>query len=504
MKKSKDKKFKRYFSSNKKTKIIDLNENKDHGAQKCDNCGSTSFSHDIETGKLICDFCKKEVVNQEIPDLLGGVSKLEGKTISEGSNIIDDKNGLITLKCSGCGAQIIINTEETLHFKCHWCRTIVSINDQIENGAVPDIILPFKIEKEDAQNNINQFINKRAFFANSKFKKEFTVENIRGVYLPYYVVDINGHIKFEGKGEIHEKTYNKNAKIYYDAKSYDITREFDIEIDNLTFESSIDKLDYLEQEKSNEIINSIMPFDIENSVKWNANYLKGHSSEKRDLDVGNVNDFAKQQSIDVAKHLMKSSIIQYDRGVSWKKIDLEIKGEKWIAALLPVWMYSFKEKIGQEEKLHYIVVNGRTGETMGSVPIEKSKLIILSMLLEVIAIILFILLFKGDVIAGGIGVIFAILGVGLYTKINGKYGNYGVRHLYEKETKARFKNFENKDKLIRTKYGILNKQIEFQNSRILNNREYLDKKYRLYSKIKKEDTILKKVDETINEFKNKL
>ncbi len=58
-------------------------------------------------------------------------------------------------------------------------------------------------------------------------------------------------------------------------------REFDLTIDGLTVESSVDKLNTGASDKTTNIINSIMPFDTENCVKWNANYLKGYTSEKR-------------------------------------------------------------------------------------------------------------------------------------------------------------------------------------------------------------------------------
>ena len=47
-----------------------------------------------------------------------------------------------------------------------------------------------------------------------------------------------------------------------------------------------------EIERLNNIINAIMPFDTENCVKWDSNYLKGFSSEKRDVNI--IKDQAKK------------------------------------------------------------------------------------------------------------------------------------------------------------------------------------------------------------------
>ena len=32
-------------------------------------------------------------------------------------------------------------------------------------------------------------------------------------------------------------------------------------------------------------MNTILPFDTKEAVQWNANYLAGFTSEKRDMDV---------------------------------------------------------------------------------------------------------------------------------------------------------------------------------------------------------------------------
>jgi len=43
---------------------------------------------------------------------------------------------------------------------------------------------------------------------------------------------------------------------------------------------------------------------------------------------------------------------------------------------LPVWLYSYFEPRRGGGLLHYIAVNGRTGETMGSVPVQQWKLVL--------------------------------------------------------------------------------------------------------------------------------
>ena len=68
--------------------------------------------------------------------------------------------------------------------------------------------------------------------------------------------------------------------------------------------------------------------------------------------------------------------------------NLQVKGRQWKTAYLPVWLYSYLEKKGENSILHYVAVNARTKETMGSIPVHMPKLIGVSCLIELLGLIL--------------------------------------------------------------------------------------------------------------------
>ncbi|MCW5577984.1 MAG: TFIIB-type zinc ribbon-containing protein, partial [Dokdonella sp.] len=53
-----------------------------------------------------------------------------------------------------------------------------------------------------------------------------------------------------------------------------------------------------------------------------------------------------------------------------------VRGSRWVSMYLPVWLYSYHQPGANGGMLHYIAVNGRTGETMGSVPVQQWKLLL--------------------------------------------------------------------------------------------------------------------------------
>jgi len=444
-------------------KIVKTDAEEVNGQDKCPKCGSTDISLNKNNGKLRCNFCRHEFNPEKVSGFENDISKLEGQVISSGANKITSDNNVITIKCTSCGAEVVIDTSSSNQARCHWCRNMLSLNEQIPNGAVPDVVLPFSIKKEEAQESIEKFVGKRKFFAHPKFKQEFTTENIMGVYFPYMLVDVNAHADFNGEGEHETRSYyigdSEHREKRYDADLYHVEREFDIAISGLSVESSSDRLNNASKEKTNNIINSIMPFDVENVVKYNANYLRGFTSEKRDTSVDDIKELVDTQAKDIARYAANDTLKKYDRGVRWSNEKFNIKGQQWKAAYLPVWLYSYQEVNGSKKLLHYVAVNARTRETMGSVPIHMPKLIIVSSIIELFGF-LAMLFVKFDY-----KWVFLLAGVIYFFIMYFRYRNSNARHTYEKETKRDITNLRKVDSFIRSKHGLSNAWMDGANNR---------------------------------------
>lgn len=456
--------------------VVKTDEGAKDGQVKCPKCGATDIALNTKTGKLRCNFCRHEFDPVKV-DISPDIQNLEGIRVGSGASQIQaDTKDVVTLKCSSCGAEVVIDTASATQARCHWCRNTLSINQQIPNGAVPDVVLPFKVNKNDARAKIEEFVNKRKFFAHPTFTKEFTTENICGVYFPYMLVDVNAHMTLEGLGEIQTKKYTvkqgDNEVTYYDADRYRVGRDFDIAIDDLSIEASADKLDYKAKDKTTNIINAIMPFDTEHCVKYDSNYIKGYTSEKRDTDVSQLKDITETQASDVARHSIKDTLSKYTRGVSWKSENFNIKGESWTASYLPVWLYSYQEKKNGKSCLHYVAVNGRTQQTMGSVPINKTKLWTVSIIIEIVAFILALMLQHHTDDDKPYNWILLVAGVVFYLAMYSRYRNAGASYSYESKTKFTLSNLKTMDTFIESKKKLKNSRIEDENSSSLKGKNF--------------------------------
>ena len=141
--------------------------------------------------------------------------------------------------------------------------------------------------------------------------EKLKLDEVQGVYFPYWIVDVKGHMTLEGEAEI-----SKGNGV---ADVYEISREFDVYVDDLTIESSEERLNQDVTVNSNNIINAILPYDTKNAVAWNPSFLRGFTSEKRDTNIDAMKEFVALQSGDIARRKAKESASQYDRGIHWRK-----------------------------------------------------------------------------------------------------------------------------------------------------------------------------------------
>ncbi|AXK47098.1 TFIIB-type zinc ribbon-containing protein [Brachybacterium saurashtrense] len=388
-------------------RFIDTSSGRDDGLNKCPRCGSTEIEYALGAKALVCSHCRHTWNEQNAEKLFGldsSIAELQGHTLASGTADVREDLTMVTLKCQGCGAEVVINAEQSVQARCHWCRQTLSLNTQIPNGAVPDALLPFQLTREDAIARIEEFAGRRRTFAQRRFKEEFVPENVMGVYIPYLVVDGNMHAVLTGDGEVTTREYtvtvgsgdNKRQETRYDADVYSVQRAFDLLVDDLTVESA-ERFDARDNSAAtNNILNAVQPYDVENAVVYNSHYLKNFTSERRDLNVRDVDHLVEEKFLSIARAKVQPTVRRYDRGVRWTGEGVAVRGTRWVSVYVPVWLYSYAESASGDSLVHYIAVNARTGTTMGSIPVSHPRI--------------FAAACAGGTIAGIVGLVVGLLG----------------------------------------------------------------------------------------------
>ncbi len=344
-----------------------------NGVNKCGSCGSSDVTFD--GWWLVCGYCHQRWNTAVIADelkLSEGIDTLIGTSVLTGAKNIDTSS-LVTVECDGCGASITINTDTTLQAVCHWCRHSLSLNKPVDNGAVPDAILPFYIKREDAAARMAAYITTRTTYASEEFLQDFAARPLQAVYLPYLVVDGNVTVRLDGRAWVQRGSYGSSdagSSEQFKTEVHTVMREADVLVDDLAIEARSTRSTLYAAVSTTNIINAIQPFDVEHAMRFDARYItEDVAYEKRDVDVTGAMAGAADLFATLVRGYVNQTLSGFTGGVRWEHEQTSIKGTRWISVLLPVWLYAFEENTPTGPMMHYLAVNGRTGEAEGSVPV---------------------------------------------------------------------------------------------------------------------------------------
>lgn len=313
---------------------------------KCDACGA-DMVYDPKKHALTCSYCGVErTIDRRICFKRSYVD-----CIREGQVSLDDS----TYKCPNCGAQVELAPFETA-IKCPYCgaTNMVEIGDL--KGLKPDGILPFALSKDDALAAGKKWIGKK-LFAPGKLKKEFTVKNFHGVYIPSYAFSTNAFSTYKGTlGEYRTRTVGsgKNRRVETYVHWYSVSGTTQDCFQDVPVEASVQ----LEQKE----LNKILPYDLENLEGYNKEYLAGFAAERYDTAIDESFGVAKGQ-MDAA---IRSRIIaRYHADVVGDlNVDTTYVDTKFNYMLLPLWGCAFVYR----KKGYRFLINGRTGKSTGKAP----------------------------------------------------------------------------------------------------------------------------------------
>ncbi|HEX2959436.1 MAG TPA: hypothetical protein VHO70_21560 [Chitinispirillaceae bacterium] len=338
---------------------------------KCINCGA-DLTYAPGTTTLTCEYCGTEMA---IADA-GSAAQVEEadftKFLSE-NNISDEQKCVVhTINCGSCGAITTLD-EHVTSGECAFCGTpLVVANAQTSTIIKPKYLLPFKIVQKDALNAYKQWIRKLWFAPNKLKKYGTTADKLSGVYIPYWTYDAQTETDYRGeRGTNHTETYavTVNGKretrtrtvVHWRAVSGHVSEFFD---DVLILASTSLPRKYTEK---------LEPWDLENLVEFNEQYLSGFRSESYQVNL--VDGFTAAKSV---MDIRIRGLIGHDIGGDHQRIN-------WLATnhsnimfkhiLLPVWISAYRFN----NKVYRFMINGRTGEVQGERPWSWLKITLASL-----------------------------------------------------------------------------------------------------------------------------
>jgi len=311
------------------------------------------------------------------------------------------------MKCTSCGAELCVNSVEASTF-CSYCGQPTVVSDRVEEYLQPDYIIPFKVNKDDAERIIRDGVNEGFFIP--KYIKNFQVDRIRGIYVPFWLFDIY----------YHDKQYYRYKKKQGKAS---VTRYEYFEGETNFRRMTIDASKNLNDDSSSRL----EPYDMRQLISFDPSYLAGFYSDRFDLGYEDITGCAVAKAKDLYNSRVRNELKHSGELVS---CDPDYRVQNTEYALLPAWFLTFV----QNGNTYTILVNGQTGKMIGALPLDKKKSIFLFVILAIILSLIGVLLctFLSH---------FFFLQVGLDEKITFLYmvGCPLIAFLFAKNAVSRFK-----------------------------------------------------------------
>lgn len=269
----------------------------------------------------------------------------------------DDAQNMRVYNCPSCGAELICD-QTTAATSCPYCGNPTIIPGQLSGGIKPDLIIPFKLDHNAAVAALKNHYKKKRFLP-SAFAEANHVEQIQGVYVPFWL--------FDGWGDT-DMTFHATRSTSYRQGNYQVTdtQHFDIHRSGTVHFEKIPVDASTKMPDGN--MDSIEPFDYSQLVEYSNAYLPGYLADRFDVSV--------EDSAARADRRCRASCIEVISGTvqgymtcTTTSANVRLHRGQVKYALLPVWMLHTKYN-GQD---YLFSMNGQTGKLTGDLPVSWGK-----------------------------------------------------------------------------------------------------------------------------------
>lgn len=264
--------------------------------------------------------------------------------------------------CPSCGAQIVTEATTAATY-CYYCHNPVVLSGRLSGKFLPEKVLPFAIEKEEAVEKFLAWTKKKWFIPKDFFNKQ-QIDKMTGVYFPYWVVDaeLDGQLNAMGTAI---RVWRVGDIEYTETKQFDVERQGKISFKELIKNA-------LSKNTQQKMVEAVQPFLLDKAVSFKSQYLAGFQAEKRDIEYETINKTVKSELTDYSESLLRDTASGYT-SLTKVRTDVSIKNEDNQYMLLPIWLVTYRSH-EKSTKVYYYAMNGQTGKVSGILPISYKRL----------------------------------------------------------------------------------------------------------------------------------
>lgn len=271
-----------------------------------------------------------------------------------------DAEGMRSYTCPSCGAELLVDSV-TAVTSCPYCGNNTVVPGQLAGLLKPDFVIPFEKTRDDAVAALNAHYRKKRFLPSS-FTSENHLEDVQGVYVPFWLYDAQAKSSgtFEG---LRETTWSDDRNMYVKTDHFDVSRRCSMSFAEVPVDGS--------QKMPDAHMDAIEPFDYGKMQPFSIGYLPGFLTDRYDEDAEACRARAAQRMRETAIDAMRDTVTGYSQVID-RTADASVSWDRVSYALLPVWM--LHTSWNGEDFL--FAMNGQTGKVVGDLPVERRKVVL--------------------------------------------------------------------------------------------------------------------------------
>lgn len=346
---------------------------------QCPNCGGP-LAFDSESQKLKCDYCDSLFTPAEVDAYYQQANE---QALTEESDTWELDSGQWTpeeaahmraYSCPSCGARLICD-DHTAATSCPYCGNNTIVPAQFTGSLKPEYVLPFQLKKEEAVSRLQQFYKGKTFLPNA-FKDQNHIEEIKGVYVPFWLYDavVGADLTFHGTRSM---THREGDYQVTTTSHFQVARQGTVSFSKVPADASTKMPD--------EYMDAVEPFDYSQLVPFRTAYMAGYFADSYDVNAEEDQKRVNRRMINSTVSSISSTVSGYSTLVPQRENVTLLSGTATYA-FLPVWVLSTK----WNNQNYLFVMNGQNGKMIGDLPVDNGKFLLYFVM---IAVIMFAVLF---------------------------------------------------------------------------------------------------------------
>ena len=324
---------------------------------KCPCCGGAiEFNSSLQ--KMKCPYCDTEFDVETLKSYdeslkNDGVDHMEWDT--QGGEEWQEADNMTVYVCESCGGEVVCDAT-TAATACPYCDNPVVMKGKLSGDLRPDFVIPFKLDKEAAKRGMMEHLKGKPLLPKA-FKSENHIDEIKGVYVPFWLFDADADASFRYKATKVSVWTDANYR-YTKTSHFSVARAGNIAFDRVPVDGS--------SKMADDLMESVEPFDFGDAVDFQTAYLAGYLADRYDVDAEQSAERANTRIRNSTSEEFRNTVIGYST-VTQESGNISLHDNRSHYALYPVWLLN---TTWRGEKYTF-AMNGQTGKFVGNLPMDK-------------------------------------------------------------------------------------------------------------------------------------